>query len=378
MSGPGPAEPQENVESACSVTGETAGMRTTGPGSPGSRAAVICGIGAWLPTRIVANDELATRLDTSDEWIRTRTGIRTRHFASSGEPTSYLAAGAGRQAMASAEVSGVDMVVLATTTPDRPCPGTAPRVAERLGLTGCPAFDVSAVCTGFLYALSAASGLIASGAAEHILVIGAETFSTILDPRDRSAGVVFGDGAGAVVLRAGHSREPGAVGLVELGSDGSLTDLITIRGGGSEERLSGSAPDRADSYFAMRGQEVFPHAVRRMSEVSGRVLARAGWRPDEVDRLVGHQANLRILRAVGERVHIPAERLVVHLDQVGNTAAASIPLALAHAQSTGELFPGARVVLAAFGGGATWGATAMTWPALKNATAVQSPKEGQI
>jgi 3-oxoacyl-[acyl-carrier-protein] synthase III len=335
------------------------------PAAAGSRAAVICGIGASLPHRIVTNDELATRLDTSDEWIRTRTGIGARRFASRGEPTSYLAAEAGRQAMTSADVSEVDVVVLATTTPDRPCPATAPRVAERLGLTGCPAFDISAVCTGFLYAISVASALVVSGTAKHILVIGAETFSTILDPQDRSSGVVFGDGAGAVVLRVGDSREPGAVGRVELGSDGSLADLITIRAGGSEERLSGSAPARCDSYFSMRGQEVFPYAVRRMTEAARTALAHVGWQPGEVDRLVGHQANLRILRAIGERMHLPAERLVVHLDQVGNTAAASIPLALAYANSTGELFPGARVVLAAFGGGATWGATAMIWPALK-------------
>jgi 3-oxoacyl-[acyl-carrier-protein] synthase-3 len=335
------------------------------PAAAGSRAAVICGIGAALPHRIITNDELATRLDTSDEWIRTRTGIHARRFASRGEPTSYLAAQAGRQAMTSAEVGRVDTVVLATTTPDRPCPASAPRVAERLGLTGCPAFDISAVCTGFLYAISVASGLIVSGAAEHILVIGAETFSTILDPRDRSSGVVFGDGAGAVVLRAGDSHEPGSVGRVELGSDGSLADIITIRAGGSEERLSGSAPAHSDSYFSMCGREVFPHAVRRMTEAAHKALAHAGWQLDEVDRLVGHQANLRILHAIAERMHMPAERLVVHLDQVGNTAAASIPLALAHAHSTGELFPGARVLLAAFGGGATWGATAMIWPALK-------------
>ncbi|HUY52415.1 MAG TPA: beta-ketoacyl-ACP synthase III [Streptosporangiaceae bacterium] len=340
-------------------------MRTPPPDAAGSPAAVICGIGAWLPPRIVTNDELATRLDTSDEWIRSRTGIRARRFASSREPTSYLAAEAGRRAMTSAGVSDVDMVVLATTTPDRPCPATAPRVADRLGLAGCPAFDISAVCTGFLYALAAASGLIAAGTSEHILVVGAETFSAILNPQDRSTGVVFGDGAAAVVLRPGDRQEPGAVGRIELGSDGSLADLITIRAGGSEERLSGSAAAPSDSYFSMRGQEVFPHAVRRMTEAARKALAQVGWQADEVDRLVGHQANLRILQAIGERMHIPAERLVVHLDQVGNTAAASIPLALAHAQATGELFPGARVVLAAFGGGATWGAAAMTWPALK-------------
>jgi len=340
-------------------------MRTAEVNAAGTRSAVICGLGAWLPPRIVTNEELTTRLDTSDEWIRTRTGIKTRHFVSPGMPTSHLATEAGARAMESAGVTEVDAVVLATTTPDRPCPATAPVVAHRLGLTGRPAFDISAVCTGFLYALSAAAGLVVSGAAEQILVIGAETFSTIIDPQDRTSGVLFGDGAGAVVLRAGDRGEPGAVGRVELGSDGSLADIITVRAGGSEQRTAQEPHSPADCYFSMRGQEVFAHAVKHMSDAAQTVLTDAGWQPQEVDRVVGHQANLRILHAISERTDIPAERLVVHLDQVGNTAAASIPLALAHAQSTGELFPGARTLLAAFGGGATWGATALTWPAVK-------------
>lgn len=330
------------------------------------RAAVVCGIGSWLPPRVVTNDELATRMDTSDEWIRTRTGIRTRHFVSDGIATSRMAAEAGSRALESAGLTEADVVVLATTTPDRPCPATAPRVAQLLGMTGRPAFDVSAVCTGFLYALSVSAAMIVSGAAEHMLVIGAEAFSTIIDPHDRSAGVVFGDGAGAVVLRSGIRNEPGALGRIELGSDGSLADLITIRAGGAEQRSAGTLPTREDSYFLMRGRETFTHAVRRMAEAAGVVLAQAGWQAADVDLLIGHQANLRILNAIGERMKIPADRLVVHLDQVGNTAAASIPLALDYAQSTGELYGGARIVLAAFGGGATWGATALTWPSLKH------------
>ena len=330
--------------------------------APGARSAVICGLGSWLPPRIVTNDELATRMDTSDEWIRTRTGIGSRHIVDAGLSTSDLAAQAGARAMDCAGVKDVDVVVLATTTPDRTCPATAPLVAHRLGLTGRPAFDVSAVCTGFLYALSVAAGLIASGAAEQVLVVGAEAFSTIIDPADRTTGVLFGDGAGAVVLRAGDPAEPGAIGWVELGSDGSLADIITVRAGGAEQR---SSSDPADHYFSMRGQEVFTHAVKRMSQAATTALAKAGWQAGQVDRLVGHQANLRILQAIGERMDISAERIVVHLDRVGNTAAASIPLALDHAAGTGDLFPGARVVLAAFGGGATWGATALTWPVLK-------------
>ncbi|MET8812765.1 beta-ketoacyl-ACP synthase III [Streptomyces sp. NPDC004549] len=331
------------------------------------RAAVISGIGAWLPPDVVGNDDLAARMDTSDEWIRTRTGIRTRHFVSAGMPTSLLAAEAGARALQSAGTADVDAVVLATTTPDRPCPATAPEVARRLGLTGRPAFDVSAVCTGFLYALTTAAGMIVSGAAEQVLVIGAEAFSTLIDPQDRSSAVVFGDGAGAVVLRAGEPGEHGALGRIVLGSDGSLADLITVRAGGSEQPHPHPEADPADRYFSMRGREVFGHAVTRMTESARTALAHSGWQPDDVDRLVGHQANLRILHAVAEQLDIPVERLVIHLDRVGNTAAASIPLALAHAHSTGDLAPGARVVLAAFGGGATWGATALTWPALKSA-----------
>lgn len=330
-----------------------------------SRAAVICGLGASLPPRVVSNDELASRMDTSDEWIRSRTGIRSRHVADPGMSTSQLAAEAGERAMKSAGLGEVDAVILATTTPDRPCPATAPQVAYRLGLPTLPAFDVSAVCTGFLYALSAASAMIVSATVQNILVIGAETFTTIIDPQDRSTAVVFGDGAGAVVLRAGEAREPGAVGRIELGSDGSLADLITVRAGGAEQRLSSEPPEPSDTYFSMRGKEVFVQAVRRMAESSRSALKSACWKADDIDRLVGHQANLRILHAICEELDVPREKLVVHLDQVANTAAASIPLALAHANSTGQLRAGARVLMTAFGGGATWGATALTWPSLQ-------------
>ncbi|TDC77874.1 beta-ketoacyl-ACP synthase III [Streptomyces hainanensis] len=328
------------------------------------RRAIIEGIGGWLPPRVVTNDELAARLDTSDEWIRTRTGIRARHVVSDGMLTSQLAVQAGAKALKSAGTDDVDMVVLATTTPDRPCPATAPEVARQLGLTGRPAFDVMAVCTGFLYALATASGLVAAGTADRVLVVGAEAFSTIVDPGDRSAAAVFGDGAGALLLRAGDDGEPGAVGPVTLGSDGALTDLITVRAGGVEERTRPRPMDDADRYFAMRGREVFGHAVTRMTQAALTAVDQAGWRPEDVDRLVGHQANLRILHAVADQLDLPHDRLVIHLDQVGNTAAASIPLALWHANATGRLRPGDRVALTAFGGGATWGATTLTWPAL--------------
>lgn len=313
---------------------------------------MIAGVGAHLPSRIVTNEELAARLDTSDEWIRTRTGIRTRHVIAPGQRTSDLAAAAGAEALQSAETSGVDVLVLATSTPDHSCPATAPLVAGKLGLSGVPAFDVGAVCSGFVYGLATADALIASGFAERVLLIGADTFSTIVDPQDRATAVVFGDGAGAVVLRAGDPDEPGAVRAVELGSDGELSELIGVRSGAS------------GSWFAMQGQAVYRHAVRRMTDASRTVMADAGWGAADVDRFVGHQANQRILDTVGVELGLPADRVYSNVARVGNTAGASIPLALAHAEAAGDLGKDDRVVLAAFGGGATWGAAALTWPGL--------------
>ena len=324
--------------------------------------AVLCGIGAWLPPRVVTNHELAARLDTSDEWITSRTGIRQRHVVSPGMATSRLAVEAGVRALSSAGLNAVDAVVLGTTTPDRPCPATAPVVAARLGMPGIPAFDVAAVCSGFLYAAATAAGLLATGVAGTVLVIGADAFSTILNPADRTTAVIFGDGAGAVVLRAGDPDEPGAFGSFDLGSDGRLTDVITVRAGGSEQRSTDAAPPASDGYFSMQGREVFGTAVTRMAGSVRTVLDAAAWQAGDVDWLVGHQANQRILHATAEQLDIPAERAVIDLDRAGNTAAASIPLALQHAAGTGRLRPGHRVALVAFGGGATWGATTLRWP----------------
>ncbi|KUM69467.1 ketoacyl-ACP synthase III [Streptomyces sp. ISL-22] len=318
-------------------------------------AAVLKGLGTYLPPRAVSNDELSERLDTSDEWIRTRTGIRQRFWADPGTATGDLAVEAGARALKSAGVDGVDAVVLATTTPDHPCPGTAPWVAARLGLGPVPAYDVAAVCAGFVYALASAAGLILTGVAERVLVIGAETYSGILDPADRNTAVIFGDGAGAVVLEAGRADEPGALLGFDLGSDGEQHDLIAIPGGGSRQRA-------ASPYFTMQGKKVFAQAVTRMGQSSTALLERLGWPKSSVDRLVGHQANVRILHAVADLLDIDRERAVVNLDRVGNTSAASIPLALADAAGSGELRPGERVVLTAFGGGLAWGSTALVWP----------------
>lgn len=323
---------------------------------------MLYGLGSCLPPRPVPNAELAARLDSSDEWIRSRTGIGQRYFAEPGTTTSDLAVSAAAHALKSAGRSDVDTVVVATTTPDRPCPATAPVVATRLGLTGAAAFDVAAVCTGFVYALATAAGLIAAGVSRRALVIGAETYSTILNPEDRTTSVIFGDGAGAVVLRAGEPGEPGALGPFDLGSDGEGADLITVRAGGAEERLSGVDPAPGDRYFTMAGKEVFRHAVERMSASAKAVLARKGWAPGDVDRLVGHQANIRILNRLADDLRIPRDRSVTNIERVGNTSAASIPLALDQAHAAGLLNPGERVLLTAFGGGFTWGSTALTWP----------------
>jgi 3-oxoacyl-[acyl-carrier-protein] synthase-3 len=310
---------------------------------------------------VTTNDDLAARLDTSDEWIHTRTGIRERRFVAAGIATVELATEAGRSALKSADHPEVDLVVLATTTPDRLCPASAPEVASRLGLVGIGAFDVSAVCTGFIYALATSAGLISAGVAERVLCIGAEAMSRIVNPSDRNTAVIFGDGAGALVLRAGDPDEPGALGPFDLGSDGDQADLIAVAAGGSRQPLTG-AHERDDCYMVMDGREVYRHAIPRMTASSLAVLKRAGWTAGDVDRFVGHQANVRILDAVANRLGIPEDRRVVNLDRVGNTAGASIPLALADATADGTIRPGHRVLLTAFGGGLTWGSTVLTWP----------------
>lgn len=334
--------------------------------------AALAGLGSYLPARRVTNEELATAFDTSQEWITTRTGIHTRHWALPGVATSDLAVEAGHRALKSAnlplEPGAVDAVVLATTTPDHPCPATAPQVAARLGLGTVAAYDIAAVCSGFLYALAIASAQIIAGQARRVLVIGAETYSTILNPADRTTSVIFGDGAGAVVLCAVRDCDrPGVLLGVDLGSDGSQQDLIIIPGGGSRARATPGDPDPQDRYFTMQGKKVFREAVIRMGDSASALLDRIGWPTDSVDHLVGHQANIRILKALAQRLRLPQERAVVNLDRVGNTSAASIPLALSDAAAAGTLTTGSRVLLVAFGGGLTWGAAALTWPDLNAA-----------
>lgn len=331
-----------------------------------AEAAVLAGLGTYLPPRRVSNEELADRFDTTDEWITSRTGIHSRRWVDQGISTGDLAVEAGHRALKSAEVGAdggaVDAIVLATTTPDHTCPATAPDVATRLGLGSPAAFDISAVCSGFVYALEAAANAILAERARTVLVIGAETYSTILNPVDRTTSVIFGDGAGAAVLRAGAKDEPGALAGFDLGSDGSRRDLIRVPAGGSRQRSSGVEPAEEERYFTMQGQKVFVSAVRHMADSSKTLLQRVGWPAESVGHLVGHQANVRILRAVAEQLDIPAQRAVVNLDRVGNTSAASIPLALADAAVDGSLEVGERLLLTAFGGGLTWGSAALTWP----------------
>ncbi|MEU8924530.1 beta-ketoacyl-ACP synthase 3 [Kitasatospora sp. NPDC048545] len=325
-------------------------------------AAVLVGVGSCLPPRRVANGELAERLGRAPEWMFRRSGIRFRHVVESGTTSGDLAVAAGREALAGSAVGDVAAVVVATTSPDRPCPGTAPSVAARLGMAGAAALDVQAVCAGFLYALGVAQGLIAAGTADTVLAIGTDVLSLSVAPDDPTS-MLFGDGAGAVVLRSGHRDEPGALGPCVLGSDGGGLDLITVRGGGSEERSAArGAP--ADPYLRLEGQEVFRRAVQHMASASRAALDAAGWKPQEVDRIVPHQANARITAMLAERLGLTADRALSNIEQVGNTSAASIPVLLDHAHRAGDLAPGHRVLLTAFGGGLTWGATTLVWPRL--------------
>ncbi|MDG6106917.1 ketoacyl-ACP synthase III [Dactylosporangium aurantiacum] len=329
-----------------------------------SPTAVLTGIGGYVPPRRVTNEELAQSLGTNDEWIRSRTGIQQRHWADAGTVTGDLAAEAGERALKSAGVRDVDLVVLATSTGNQPMPATAPEVAANLGLGQVAAYDVSAACAGFVYALTAAAGAIAIGAAERVLVIGADLWSTRLDPADRSTAIIFGDGAGAAVLRAGTAGEAGSLLGFDAGSDGDRRALAVVPGGGSRQRSHPHAPELANEYLTMRGRDLFTQAVEHMAGSSQRLLGRVGWTGADVDWCVAHQANIRILHTVADVLRMPRERMLSNVDHVGNTSAASIPLLLSEATADGRLEAGDRVVLTAFGGGLSWASTALIWPDL--------------
>lgn len=332
-------------------------------------AAVLMGLGGYLPPKVVSNEDLSAMMETTDEWITTRTGIKQRHRVTDGLSTGDLAVEAGARALKSAGHSAVDAVMVATTSPDRLCPAVAPEVAERLGLGTVAAFDLTSACSGFVYGLATAAGLIASEAADTVLFIGAEAFTTLVNPADRTTAPIFGDGAGAVVLRRGEPGEPGALGPFDLGSDGSRADLLAIPAGGSRQRSANGGPGHdavpaEDWYLRMLGRPLYQQAVERMTRSAETALEKAGWTVDGVDWFVGHQANVRIVRAVAEELAVPEERTAVNIDRVGNTLAASIPLLLNDLVADGALRPGARVLLSAFGAGLSWGSTVLEWPDL--------------
>ncbi|WP_300973018.1 beta-ketoacyl-ACP synthase III [Sphingomonas sp. LHG3406-1] len=314
---------------------------------------VFLGVGSALPARRVDNAELAAQVDTSDEWIVERTGIRSRYIAGDGETTASLAAEACRKALADAglEATDIGLIVLATATPDQTFPSSATKVQHMLGIKDAIAFDVHAVCTGFLYALTVADSMLRGGNAKTALVIGAETFSRILDWEDRTTCVLFGDGAGAVVLRAEETDGRGIL-ATKLHADGKWGDMLYVDGGPSTTGTVGK--------LRMKGREVFRHAVVNLADVLGEVLEEAGLTPDDVDWVVPHQANARIIDATARKLGLSPDKVVLTVDRHANTSAASVPLALDVAVKDGRIKRGDTVVLEAMGGGFTWGAAVLS------------------
>ena len=319
--------------------------------------AVVKGVGHYLPERIVPNAEFETFLDTTDDWIQSRSGIKNRHFAAEGETTSDLATHAANAALADAGLQGsaIDAIVLATSTADLTFPSSATKVQHAIGNTNGYAFDIQAVCAGFVFALSNANALIASGQAERVLVIGAETFSRIMDWTDRSTCVLFGDGAGALVLEAetgaGTSADRGVL-SVDLNSDGSHRNLLYVDGGVSTQ---------STGHLRMEGQEVFRHAVDKLAQTAHTALNKIGLGAGDVDWVVPHQANIRIIKSTARKLGVPMDRVVVTVENHGNTSAASIPLALSVGKERGQIKQGDLLVTEAIGGGLAWGSVVLRW-----------------
>jgi 3-oxoacyl-[acyl-carrier-protein] synthase-3 len=318
----------------------------------------VTGCGAYLPARVVTNDEIAARVATSDEWIRQRTGIRERRVAADGELTSDLGVNAAQAALAQAGMApnDLDLVICATSTPDDTFPSTATRIQARLGITRGAAFDIQAVCSGFIFALAVADNFLRCGQAKTVLVVGAETFSRLLDWDDRTTCVLFGDGAGAVVLEsdwgAGGPQDRGLL-STHIYSDGRHRDALYVDGGVSSTRTTG--------FLRMEGREVFRHAVVRMAEAIDAALDANGLTPGDIDWLVPHQANARIIEAMGRRLNLPEDRVIKTVDRHANTSAASIPLALSEATGDGRIQQGDLVLMEAMGGGFTWGSALVRW-----------------
>ncbi len=319
--------------------------------------AVVAGIGHYLPERVVPNAEFEQKLDTSDEWIKSRSGIERRHFAAEGEKTSDLAANAARNALADAGLTAddIDALVIATSTPDLTFPSVATMVQEKLGMNGGYAFDVQAVCAGFVFALGNANAMIISGQAKRVMVIGAETFSRLMDWTDRSTCVLFGDGAGALILEAGDgdgTTEDRGVLSVDLNSDGRHRDILYVDGGVSTGTTG---------HLRMEGKEVFRHAVEKLASTAHKALEKAGLTSADVNWIVPHQANLRIIKATAQRMQVPMDRVIVTVQDHGNTSAASIPLALSVGKADGHIKQGDLIVTEAIGGGLAWGAVTIRW-----------------
>ncbi|MFP5478221.1 MAG: beta-ketoacyl-ACP synthase III [Alphaproteobacteria bacterium] len=319
--------------------------------------AAVKGVGHYLPERVVPNSEFEQIVDTSDEWIRSRSGIERRHFAAEGQLTSDLAARAARAALADAgiEADRVDAIIVATSTPDLTFPSVATMVQAQLGITRGFAFDVQAVCAGFVYALTTANALVLSGQASCVLVIGAETFSRLMNWKDRSTCVLFGDGAGALVLEAVEGEgTPSDRGILatDLNSDGRFKDILYVDGGTSTGTTG---------HLVMEGKEVFRHAIEKLAQTAHTALDKAGLTPDDVDWIVPHQANIRIIEGTAKRMQVPMDRVVVTVQDHGNTSAASIPLALSVGKARGQIKPGDLLVTEAIGGGLAWGSVVLRW-----------------
>ena len=322
-----------------------------------TKRAVVRGIGHYLPDRIVENSEFAESLETSDEWIKARTGIERRHFAAEGQTTSDLATRAANQALDNAGLTAddIDAIVVATSTADLTFPSVATMVQASLGMTKGFAFDVQAVCAGFIYALTNANALIVSGQADRVLVIGAETFSRIMDWTDRTTCVLFGDGAGALILEAqdgdGTSTDRGIL-ATDLNSDGRHKDILYVDGGVSTHTTG---------HLRMQGKEVFRHAVEKLAKTTNAVLTKAGVDHSEIDWMVPHQANLRIIKSTAQKMNHPMEKVIVTVQDHGNTSAASIPMALSVGVAEGRIKQGELIVTEAIGGGLAWGAVVLRW-----------------
>lgn len=327
-----------------------------------SSSIIIQGTGAYIPERIVTNDDMARIVDTSDEWIRSRTGIRERHFAAKGEATSDMASAAAIRAIEAAGIQReeIDLVVVATMTPDMPFPSTACLVQDKVGLGKVTAFDVQAACSGFVYALNIASCMLRSGSYSTALVIGAEKTSPILDFEDRTTCVLFGDGASAAILSVSTETGVGILGSVG-GSDGSNPSLLYQPAGGSAIPASSDSINKRQHFLKMNGKEIFKLAVRVMEQSSLEILQQHGFQRQDVDLVIPHQANMRIIESLAKRMQVPLDRFLSNLDRFGNTSAASVGIALDEAIRSGRLQPGNLVLLVAFGAGLTWGSTLVKW-----------------